>query len=343
MILVTGGAGYIGSHFIRAFLTNRPGEASGERIIAVDNLSQGHASLIEALPGVRFVRADIAQTDVMMDLFRTYAIRTVVHFAASCYVAESREKPEKYFENNVVNTLRLLQAMEACGVRKMVFSSTCATYGHPVGHPQAAPLDEGHPQTPINVYGSTKLMIEQALHAYSLAKGWSYASLRYFNAAGADESGLLGEWHEPETHLIPLMLQTALGQREYIQIFGRDYDTPDGACIRDYIHVNDLADAHLKAMDYLEKTSGGHAFNLGTTIGSSVLEVLNACRAVTGREIPAVFAPRRPGDPARLVANAEKARRVLDWTPRYTLTDIIETAWRWERQKQRMYVQTADV
>jgi UDP-glucose 4-epimerase len=325
MYLVTGGAGYIGSHFIKAFLDQNP----AAQIVTLDNLSEGHPEAVSHSKRIHFVRGDIGQTEMVMDLLKKYEIQTVIHFGASCYVGESQEKPEKYFENNVVKTLSLLKAMEACGVRQMVFSSTCATYGHP----QYLPLDEQHPQAPINVYGSTKLMIEQALRAYSLAKGWSYVALRYFNAAGADESGLLGECHNPETHLIPLTLQAALGQRDAIHVYGTDYETPDGTCIRDYIHVNDLADAHLKAIDYIQKHTGGEAFNLGTTHGSSVLEVLNTCREVTGRDIPVVYGPRRPGDPARLVANADKAHQLLNWKPRYDLRRTIETAWNWEQHK----------
>jgi UDP-glucose 4-epimerase len=325
MVLVTGGAGYIGSHFIQRFLTRNP----QAEIVTVDNLSEGHVEAVSHSPRIHFVQADINQSDVIADLLTRYDIRTVVHFAASCYVGESQEKPEKYFENNVVKTLSLLKTMEACGVRRMVFSSTCATYGHP----QRLPIDENHPQAPINVYGSTKLMIEQALHAYALSKGWSYVALRYFNAAGADESGLLGECHEPETHLIPLILQTAAGRRDVIQVYGTDYDTPDGTCIRDYIHVNDLADAHLKALDYLDTHSGGEVFNLGTAHGASVLEVLEACREVTGQEIPVVYGPRRPGDPARLIANADKARQLLGWVPEYDLKRTVETAWHWEQRK----------
>lgn len=323
MYLVTGGAGYIGSHFIKYFLDQNP----AAEIVTVDNLSEGHVEAVSYSPRIHWVQEDIANTTAIADILKKYEIQTVIHFAASCYVGESQEKPEKYFENNVVKTLSLLKAMEACSVRQMVFSSTCATYGNP----QYLPLDEQHPQAPINVYGSTKLMVEQALRAYSLAKGWSYVALRYFNASGADESGLLGERHEPETHLIPLTLQAALGKRNAIQVFGTDYDTPDGTCIRDYIHVNDLADAHLKAIDYLRQNPGGEAFNLGTTTGASVKEVIQACQDVSGLEIPVVFGPRRPGDPARLVANANKAHDLLGWKPKYDLRRTVETAWQWEQ------------
>jgi UDP-glucose 4-epimerase len=292
-------------------------------------LSEGYQEAVSHSPRIHFAEANIGDEKAMEAVFKKYAVQGVIHFSASCYVGESQEKPEKYFQNNVVNTLSLLNTMENCGVRKMVFSSTCATYGHP----HYMPIDEQHPQAPINVYGSTKLMVEQALRAYSLSKGWSYVALRYFNAAGADESGLLGECHDPETHLIPLTLQVATGQRKNISAFGTDYDTPDGTCIRDYIHVNDLADAHLKAINYVEAHPGGQAFNLGTTNGSSVLEVINACREVTGHEIPVVYGPRRDGDPARLVANAEKAEKLLGWKTQYDLKRIVETAWQWEQNK----------
>lgn len=323
MNLVTGGAGYIGSHFIKRFLDTFP----GEEIVTVDNLSEGHLEAVSHSPRIRFEQANIGDTEAMVEILRKYQVRTVIHFAASCYVGESQQVPGKYFQNNCINTLNLFNAMEVCGVREVVFSSTCATYGNPV----YLPLVEAHPQQPINVYGSTKLMTEQALRAYYLAQDWSYVALRYFNASGADESGLIGEHHEPETHLIPLVLQTALGQREAIQIYGNDYETRDGTCIRDYIHVNDLADAHLAAIQFLRKHPGGEAFNLGTTTGSSVLEVIDACEQITGRSVNRRFAPRRPGDPPVLVANADKAERLLGWKPAYDLNRIVESAWRWEQ------------
>lgn len=322
MNLVTGGAGYIGSHLIKKYLDAFP----GEEILTVDNLSEGHREAIAYSSRIHFEQANIGDIDTMVEILRRYNVQTVIHFAASCYVGESQQQPGKYFQNNCINTLNLFKAMEICGVREVVFSSTCATYGNPT----YLPLDEAHPQLPINVYGSTKLMTEQALRAYSLAQGWSYVALRYFNASGADESGLIGEHHDPETHLIPLVLQTARGQREAIQIYGDDYETPDGTCIRDYIHVNDLASAHISAIDYLRKNPGGEAFNLGTTTGSSVLEVIQACEKVTGLEIPRQFSPRRPGDPPILVANADKAGRLLDWKTEYDLPRIVESAWRWE-------------
>ncbi len=326
MDLVTGGAGYIGSHFIKTYLNRFP----ESEIVAVDNLSQGHAGALSMSSRIHFEQEDIGNTEAMVEILRKYEIKTVIHFAANCYVGESQENPAKYFQNNCIHTLNLFKAMQICGVKQIVFSSTCATYGNPV----YSPLDEQHPQNPINVYGSTKLMTEQALRAYSLAQGWSYVALRYFNAAGADESGLIGERHDPETHLIPLILQTALGKRKAVQIYGNDYDTPDGTCIRDYIHVNDLATAHIAAIKYLRENPGGEIFNLGSTRGSSVLDVINTCRKVTGRDIPVEYSARRPGDPPLLVANAEKAQRLLGWTTRYDLRQIVETAWQWEQHPQ---------
>ncbi len=323
MDLVTGGAGYIGSHFIKTYLDRFP----ENEIVTVDNLSEGHPEALSYSPRIHFEKEDICNIEAMVEILRKYEVETVIHFAANCYVGESQENPAKYFQNNCIHTLNLFKAMQICGVKQIVFSSTCATYGNP----QYAPLDEQHPQMPINVYGSTKLMTEQALRAYSIAQGWSYVALRYFNASGADESGLIGERHDPETHLIPLILQTALGKRKAIQVYGDDYDTPDGTCIRDYIHVNDLAAAHLAAIKYLRANPGGEAFNLGTTSGSSVLEVIKTCQKVTGREIPVEYSARRPGDPPMLVANADKARQLLGWKTQYDLQRIVETAWQWEQ------------
>lgn len=321
MILVTGGAGYIGSHFIKTYLDEFP----TQNIVAVDNLSTGHAKALAFSDKIIFEQEDIGNTQAMKGIFEKHQVRTVVHFAASTYVGESQIQPGKYFHNNCIQTLKMFQAMELTGVKEIVFSSTCATYGNPA----YIPLDEAHPQQPINVYGSTKLITEQALRAYSLAQGWSYVALRYFNASGADESGLLGESHDPETHLIPLVLDVAAGKRISIKVFGNNYETPDGTCIRDYIHVNDLAKAHIKAIDFLRKSPGGEYFNLGTTKGSSVLEVITACEQVTGRKIQVEFAERRPGDPPILVANADKAKKLLGWKTEYSLVQSVETAWEW--------------
>jgi UDP-glucose 4-epimerase len=319
MLLVTGGAGYIGSHLVKSLKTP---------VVVVDSLVEGHPESLA--PDIPLIQADVGDLDAMKSLFSKYPIEAVIHFAAFCYVGESQEKPQKYFQNNVINTLRLLEAMEEANVRRIVFSSTCATYGHP----QFIPLTEPHPQQPINIYGLTKHLVEQALHGYAQTRGWSVACLRYFNASGADETGQIGESHEPETHLIPLILQTALRKRPSISIYGTDYDTPDGTCIRDYIHVADLADAHIKALDYLQNKQGvWEAFNLGTTHGASVKEVIDMCREVTGHPIPVEEVSRRPGDPALLVAQADKALEVLGWKPQFDLRRIIETAWQWEQNR----------
>ncbi len=325
MNLVTGGAGYIGSHFIKAFLD----VFQDDNIIAVDNLTEGHASALSFSNRIHFEQEDIGNTEAMVRIFRKYDIKTIIHFAASCYVGDSQINPAKYFHNNCIQTLNMFKAMEICGIRQILFSSTCATYGNP----QYLPLNEVHPQQPINVYGSTKLMTEQALRAYSIAQGWSYVALRYFNASGADESGIIGESHDPETHLIPLILKTALGKRKALQIFGNDYETPDGTCIRDYIHVNDLASAHIAALSYLRNHPRGESFNLGTTNGSSVLEVINMCKKVTGLDIPVEYVPKRPGDPPVLVANADKARELLGWKTSYDMQSIVQTAWHWEQNR----------
>jgi UDP-glucose 4-epimerase len=324
MILVTGGAGYVGSHFIKRYLA-----AQTQSLVVVDNLSAGHTASVVNQSGAIFQQGDIGDREFINALLAKYKIETVVHFAASAYVGESQQNPNKYFHNNVVNTLNLLAAMEENQVRKMVFSSTCAIYGNP----EYVPLDENHPQQPINIYGLTKFMVEKALSGYAAAAGWSYIALRYFNASGADDTGTIGESHEPETHLIPLALQAALG-KSVLNIYGDDYDTPDGTCIRDYIHVNDLADAHCQALKILEQQKGGDAINLGTTYGASVKEVVETCQEVTGRSIPFKLAARRPGDPPRLVANADKAAKVLGWKPQYDLRKTVETAWNWEQNRQ---------
>lgn len=325
MILVTGGAGYIGSHFIRAYLEKAPNAA----VVAVDNLSEGHKESLPDTSHVYFLHKDAGNVEALKAVFERFPIRAVVHFAASCYVGESEGDPIKYFKNNVVQSLNLFEAMEETGVRKIVFSSSCATYGNP----EYSPLDERHRQEPVNVYGRTKLMVEQTLQALVTRLGWSCVSLRYFNAAGADDSGQIGESHEPETHLIPLALQTAKGERQSLKVYGNDYDTEDGTCIRDYIHVNDLADAHCQALKLLENGKRWEAINLGTTSGASVLQIIEMCRQVTGKDIPYEIAPRRPGDPPCLVAESSKAASLLDWKPKYDLRRIIETAWSWEQNR----------
>jgi UDP-glucose-4-epimerase GalE len=284
----------------------------------------------QAVLGGRFVQGSLHETARLTEVLRTHAITAVVHFAAFAYVGESVHDPLKYYHNNVAGTLALLQAMHTAGVQRLIFSSSCATYGMP----QQPFLTEDHPQQPINPYGESKLFVERMLRACGPAYGLRWISLRYFNAAGADPDGELGENHQPETHLIPLVLAVANGRLPEIAIFGTDYDTPDGTCIRDYIHVTDLADAHILALQALNSDRANTAYNLGTGSGYSVREVVDTAARITGRPIASTAAPRRPGDPPRLVAAADKAQQVLGWRPRYSdLDTIIATAWRWECQR----------
>lgn len=325
-ILVTGGAGYIGSHAVKLFLEH------GHDVWVYDNLSFGHAA---AVPEERLIVADLAERERLASVFREKKIEAVVHFAAFAYVGESVEHPYKYYRNNVVNTLTLLETMQACGVNKLVFSSTCATYGTP----EKTPITESTPQQPINPYGRTKLMVEWILADAAKAHGLSYAALRYFNAAGADPSGDIGEDHQPESHLIPLVLQTVMGQRPAIHILGTDYPTPDGTCIRDYIHVNDLAHAHLLALEKLEPGKELR-LNLGTGQGYSVRQVIDICSDITGSPVNFIESPRRAGDPPALVASADEAYKVLGWQPAFpSLHEIIETAWRWHRSHPKGYAE----
>jgi UDP-glucose-4-epimerase GalE len=320
-ILVTGGAGYIGSHACKALA------AAGYTPVAYDNLVYGHRDAVRWGP---LVEADLADGARLADTIRRHGIAAVMHFAAFAYVGESVEKPEIYFRNNVGNTLTLLDAMLETGVRHIVFSSTCATYGTP----ETVPIAETTPQRPVNPYGETKLMMERALHWYGVAHGIRHVALRYFNAAGADPEGETGEDHAPETHLIPLVLYAALGRRPQIDVFGTDYPTPDGSAVRDYIHVQDLAEAHVRALDYLRADGASTALNLGTGEGHSVREVIAAAERVTGRTIARREVGRRPGDPPALVADARRAREVLGWTPRLSdLDSIIATAWAWHRRR----------
>ena len=320
MIWVMGGAGYIGSHTVKHLLDN------GYEVVVADNLVYGHLEAVDKRAA--FVKADLLDKASLNAVFEQYQIKAVVHFAAFTYVGESVQNPQKYYQNNVAGTLNLLEAMLAHGVKKIVFSSTCATYGKP----NYMPLDEKHPQNPINPYGRTKLMIEQIFADYARAYGLQYVALRYFNAAGAAADGTIGESHNPETHIIPLVLQAIMGQQPAIQIFGTDYDTPDGTCIRDYIHVEDLAVAHRLALEKTDDFSGG--INLGTGIGTSVKEIVAAAEAVNGRKCPLVYAARRAGDPDRLFANNAKAKEILGWQPHYTdIRDIVATAWKWEQNK----------
>lgn len=317
-VLLTGGAGYVGSH--AAWMLHR----DGHEIWVYDNLSEGHR---QAVPQGRLIEGDLMDRDKLETTFRERGIEAVMHFAASAYVGVSVTDPAKYYQNNVVGTLSLLEAMRATAVNRIVFSSTCATYGVP----EQVPITESEKQAPINPYGFTKLVMERALADYSHAYGLGYAALRYFNASGAAAESPIGEDHDPETHLIPLVLQVALGQRDSIQIFGDDYPTPDGTCIRDYIHVDDLAAAHVAALEQL-KEGTALKLNLGTGRGASVKEVIDACREVTGHEIPAEVAPRREGDPPELVADPSLANKTLNWQPKYTdIKEIVASAWGWHK------------
>ena len=323
-VLVTGGAGYIGSHTAQ-LLSER-----GREVWVYDNLSHGH---VQAVDPDRLIVGDLADTGLLEQALRERAIEAVIHFAAFINVGESALDPRKYYHNNLVNSLNLLAAMGRAKVDRLVFSSTCATYGVPL----ETPITEEEPQKPINAYGRAKLAVEWALADYSQAYGLGYAALRYFNAAGASADGRLGEDHDPETHLIPLILQVALGQRSHIEVFGVDYPTADGTCVRDYIHVEDLAAAHLLALDKLRRGSR-LAYNIGAGRGCSVREVIHVCEQVTGVTIPVVEAPRRPGDPAVLVADPRKAMNELGWKPRYQdLRSIVEPAWRWHQRHPRGY------
>lgn len=315
-VLVTGGAGYIGSHMVQ-LLAER-----GDEVTVLDDLSTGHA---DAVAAGRFVRGDIADVSGTTALLK--GVEAVIHFAASSLVAESVADPLKYYTRNVAGTAALLRAMREAGVEKMVFSSTAATYGNPV----RTPIDEAHPTQPVNPYGATKLAVERMLADCSAAYGLRAASLRYFNAAGADPQGRLGERHNPETHLIPLVLQAAAGRRASISVYGNDYPTRDGTCVRDYIHVVDLCDAHVRALEWL-RNGRCDVFNLGNGDGATVLEVIDAARRVTARPITVVQAARRAGDPPSLVADATKARRVLGWEPKHKdIEGIVRDAWRWEQ------------
>ena len=317
-ILVVGGAGYIGSHAVRFLL------AAGHHVTVYDNLSRGHR---EAVPDGLLVEGELTDRSKLVSVLREHQIESVMHFAAFALVNESVNDPSLYYRNNVIAALELLEAMKEAEVKKIVFSSTTATYGEP----EAMPISEATPQQPINPYGFTKLVIERALADYATAYGFGYAALRYFNAAGAHPDGMIGEDHDPESHLIPVVLQVALGQREQITVFGDDFATPDGTCLRDYIHVDDLANAHLRALEQIEPGKG-ICVNLGTGRGTSVREIVEACRKVTGHPIPTVMGDRRAGDPAELDADNRLAKKLLDWTPKYeSVESIVETAWRWHK------------
>jgi len=323
-ILVTGGAGYIGSHTAKMLAD------AGYTVIVLDNLVYGHQDLVEAAVNGKLIVGDISDRTLLRDIFATYSIDAVIHFAAYAYVGESVKDPAKYYRNNVAGTLTLLEEMTTAGIDSIVFSSTCATYGVP----QQIPIPEDHPQHPINPYGRSKLMVEHMLQDFNVAHGLRYVCFRYFNAAGADPNSLLGEDHNPETHLIPLVLQTALGTRQSISIFGTDYDTPDGTCVRDYIHVVDLAEAHVLGLRYLLDGGVANTFNLGNGQGFSVREVIETARAVTGHSIPCLEEARRPGDPPALVGSAAKVQATLGWAPRYVdLEAMIAHAWAWHQRR----------
>jgi UDP-glucose 4-epimerase len=323
-ILVTGGAGYIGSHAVRIL-----GQA-GHDVWTYDNLCLGHRA---AVPLDRLIVGDLLDRTRLQVALTEHRIDAVMHFAAFALVGESVVEPAKYYQNNIVGSLSLLEAMRAAGVNKIVFSSTTATYGAP----KKIPITEDEPQFPINPYGFTKLVVEHALADYAHAYGFAYAALRYFNAAGASPIGDIGEDHSPESHLIPIVLQVALSQRDKVAIFGDDYPTPDGTCIRDYIHIDDLADAHLRALNLLEPGKG-LKLNLGIGRGYSVREVIDSCRRITGHKIPADIGLRRPGDPPELIADSTLAQRTLDWKPRYADIDaIVTTAWRWHQSHPHGY------
>jgi UDP-glucose 4-epimerase len=315
-ILVTGGAGYIGSAVVEDL------HKKGENVVVLDNLVYGHRQAVA--PEIPFYEGEIGDRELVEKIVREHNVDACMHFSAFAYVGESVAQPRKYYENNFVQTLRLLEVLIEADAKKFIFSSTCATYGEP----QYVPIDEKHPQNPVNPYGWSKFMVERALADFDKAYGLKFVALRYFNACGASER--CGEDHDPETHLIPLILFAAQGRRDSISIFGDDYPTPDGTAIRDYIHISDLSQAHLLALGYLRNGGNSEFINLGNGSGYSVKEVIEAARLVTGRSIEAKIAPRRAGDPSRLVANAAKAREVLGWSPQFPeIEKIIESAWKW--------------
>ena len=329
-VLVVGGAGYIGSHMCKCLANN------GYNPIVLDNLVYGHRQAVKWGP---FIEGSNGDSKLIRHVFSEYQIVAVMHFAAFCYVGESVTDPGKYYRNNVANTLNLLEVMVEKNINNFIFSSSCATYGGP----DEIPITEQHPQNPINPYGRTKLMVEQILDDFKDAYGLESVCLRYFNAAGADPDGELGEDHEPETHLIPLVLQTALGQRAEMNIFGDDYPTRDGTCIRDYIHINDLAQAHFLALERILSGLPGGKYNLGNGSGCSVREVIEIARNVTGKSIPSKIVERRPGDPAELIGSSEKAIKELGWKPQFPNLDaIIETAWKWHRSHPEGYTDVRD-
>ncbi len=323
-ILVTGGAGYIGSHAVLSL------QRAGYEVIVLDNLSRGHREIVEKVLQVKLIVGDTSDRPLLDNLFATHPITAVMHFAAYAYVGESISHPAEYYRNNVTGTLTLLEAMMAASVKKFIFSSTCATYGVAT----SVPISEEHPQNPINPYGLSKLMVERILSDFDAAYKLKSVCFRYFNAAGAEPTGLLGEDHQPEPHLIPQVLLTALGKQDSISILGTDYPTPDGTCIRDFIHVSDLADAHVLGLEYLLRGGDTQVFNLGNGNGFSIKQVIETAREVTGRDINVKESDRRPGDPPILSGSSDKARTVLGWNPQYpNLSDILAHAWHWHQQR----------
>ncbi len=318
-VLVTGGAGYIGSHFSKLLAEN------GHDTIVLDNLSRGH---VEAIPAKAiFEEVDLLDSDSLLCAIQTHSPAAVVHFAAFAYVGESVKNPGMYYQNNVVGSLNLIKLCAENGVKNFVFSSTCSIYGNPAN----VPISEDEVSNPINPYANTKLMIEMMLRDFELSSGMKHVALRYFNAAGADPNGLIGESHDPEPHLIPIILEVALGKRKKVSVYGNDYNTPDGTCIRDYIHVSDLANAHMKAIEYLIRGNESAIINLGTGNGNSVLEIIERAKSITKKDIPFEIVERREGDPAVLIADNKKAKEVLSWSPEFSIEEIIQTAWNWHK------------
>ncbi len=322
MILVTGGAGYIGSHCVLKLLE------TGKKVVVFDNLSTGHIEFIENLSGVEFVQGDLKNPSDINNVFKTFSIDAVFHFAGYSQVSESIKEPYKYFQNNVCGTQNLLEAMNEYNCKKIIFSSSAAVYGEP----EYTPINETHPINPINPYGETKITCEMIMDDFDRACGIKSVRLRYFNVAGADNAGRTGEWHEPETHLIPNILKSIIKTNKELIVYGNDYPTSDGTCIRDYIDINDLIEAHISALKYLENGGQTNIFNLGSQAGCSVKEVITTCETISGEKISYKVAPRRQGDPISLVADNKKALEILEWLPTRTLNDSIQTAWDWENK-----------
>lgn len=334
MIMVTGGAGFIGSHVVKELIF------SGRDVVVLDNLSTGHRETVQAVSEMtageekagklKFIKGDTGDLELVRSIILDYDVEALIHLAAFSQVSQSMKDPGRYFENNTARMITILERMAECNVKKIVFSSTAAVYGEP----DQIPITEDHPLQPTNVYGVSKLMVEQMLHWYDQIYGIKYAALRYFNAAGADASGEIGEWHQPETHLIPLVIQKVLGEQKELVIFGDDYPTPDGTCIRDYIHVSDLARAHILALQAIEDGAPSRIYNLGNGKGFSVKEVINTVAAVTGKKVEYNIGPRRPGDPAVLVSSSQKIQEQLGWKPQYpALEDMVASAWKWHKNR----------